>query len=332
MLAVEERAEPALVPGSVNVALRACALNHLDLWVRRGLPNLKHHYPHVLGADGSGVVQSVAEGVTPWRVGDEVVVQPGLSCGLCVPCQSGRDNLCRDYGLFGEHRSGLNAEVVNVPVENLVRKPASLSFEMAAALPVAYMTAWQMLVDRACVQPGETVFVHAAGSGVGVAAIQIAKLYGARVIASASSEEKRQRALALGATHAVDSAGNLAKEVRAITDKAGVDIVFEHTGAATWGASLLMAKKGGRIVTCGATSGFDASTDLRHVFYRQLQIMGSTMANKAALHHVVAHAASGALMPIVGRTMPLWDLPQAHALLEARGVFGKIVLTLGDST
>lgn len=329
VLGLREVPDPVRRAGHVIVDIKACGLNHLDLWVRRGLPNLKHHYPHVLGADAAGVVSDVGDGVSGVTLGDEVVINPGLSCGRCKLCLSGRDNLCRDYGLLGEHAPGCNAPRISVPACNVVAKPKALSFHQAAAMPVAYLTAWQMLVDKARVVAGETVFIHAAGSGVGIAALQICRLLGAKTIASASSEEKRARARELGADEVVDANEDIAKLVRKLTDKRGVDVVFEHTGEQTWQASILMACKGGRIVTCGATSGFAGATDLRHVFYRQLQILGSTMAPKSALYDVMTHAASGALAPVIGALLPLTELRAAHELLEARKVFGKVVMTVG---
>lgn len=228
---------------------------------------------------------------------------------------------------MGEDRPGGYAELIVVPAANVVARPPSLPVEMAAALPVTFLTAWQMLVRKAQVRPGETVLVLAAGSGVGVAALQVAKLHGARVIATASSAAKLERARTLGADEVINHAsGDLVAEVKRLTGKRGVDVVVEHVGAQTWSQSILCAARGGRIVTCGATSGWDARTDLRHVFFRQLEILGSTMAPKGDLFPILAHAAAGRLRPVIDRVLPLAEAAAAHRLIESREVFGKIVL------
>ncbi len=327
VLTLEELPTPSTPPGHVRVRVGAVAMNHLDLWVRRGLPHLKLAYPFLLGADVAGTVDEVGEGVVDVRAGDEIVVNPGWSCGRCRECLSGRDNLCRHYQLMGEDRSGGYAELIVVPAQNVVGKPKSLSMAEAAALPTTFLTAWQMLTRKAPVSPGDDVLVMAAGSGVGVAAIQIAKLRGARVIATASSDDKLARARALGADETINHASqDLVAEVKRLTGKRGVDIVFEHVGAAVWEKVILATRRGGRIVTCGATSGFDARTDLRHVFFRQLEILGSTMGAKGDLFDILQLVGAGKLKPIVDRTMPLAEARAAHQLLESRAAFGKIVL------
>src|SRR5574338_487484 len=273
-----ELPEPAPGPGEVRVAVRAAALNHLDIWVRRGWSGLSLTFPHILGSDVAGVVDAVGPGVREPRIGDEVVVSPGLGCGRCERCLGGQENLCRRYAILGEHVSGGQADRLVVPARNVLPKPPNLSFEEAAALPLTFLTAWHALVARAGVRPGETVLVHAAGSGVGVAAVQIAKLHGARVIATAGSDAKLARARALGADEAVNyETQDFVKEVKRLTDRRGVEVVFEHVGKKTWEGSILSAALGGRIVTVGATTGYDPLTDLRHVFYPQLSILGSTM-------------------------------------------------------
>lgn len=320
--------EPVPGPKQVLIDVRAVGVNHLDLWVRRGLANLKLAYPHVLGSDLSGVVSALGPGATGVAVGDEVIVNPGLSCMRCASCLGGRDNLCRHYGLLGEHFPGGAAPRFAVADSNVVPKPKRLGFAQAAALPVTYLTAWQMLVDKAQLAPGETVLVNAIGSGVGVASLQIAKLLGATVIGTASTAAKREQALALGASHVLDSASDVAAQVKMLTGKKGADVVVEHTGKSTWNASLVAAARGGRIVTCGATSGYLAETDLRHVFFRQLSIFGSTMAKKGALFDIVRHAETGALAPVIDSELPLADARRAHERLEARLAFGKIVLNV----
>ncbi len=327
VLRVEELPEPEAGPGEVRVRVEAVALNHVDVWVRRGLPHLKLQYPFLLGADVAGVVDAVGAGVTHVKIGDAIVVNPGHSCGRCRECLSGRDNLCRWFQLMGEDRPGGYAEKIVVPSTNLVARPKNLGAVEAAAVPVTFLTAWQMLTRKARVQPGEDVLVMAAGSGVGVAGVQIAKMFGARVIATASSDEKLQRARALGADDTINHAtADLTAEVKRLTNKRGVDVVFEHVGAEVWPKIILAAARGARIVTCGATSGFDARTDLRHVFFRQLEILGSTMAPKGDLFPILDHVAAGRLKPIVDRVLPLEKAQEAHRLLESRAQFGKIVL------
>jgi NADPH:quinone reductase-like Zn-dependent oxidoreductase len=322
-----EVADPQIKANEVLIEVRACALNHLDVWVRNGLPGIKIPLPHILGNDVAGVVREVGELVSWVRPGDEVMIQPGLSCGHCLECLSGRDNMCDEYDMIGYRRDGGYAELLAVPGVNIIPKPKNLSWEEAAALPLVTLTAWHMLVTRAQVQPGEDVLVHAAGSGVGSLAIQIAKLRGARVIATAGSAEKLDKARELGADEAINyTRDDWPKEVKRVTDGRGVDVVFEHTGAVTWPGSILSMKKGGRLVTCGATSGYDARTDLRHVFYRHLTILGSMMGSKAELLAAMKFIEGGRIRAVVDRTLPLNEARRAHELMEDRAQFGKLVL------
>jgi NADPH:quinone reductase-like Zn-dependent oxidoreductase len=325
--------EPGEVPdrqikaNEVLIEVRACALNHLDVWVRNGLPGIKIPLPHILGCDVAGVVHEVGDLVTWTRSGDEVMVQPGASCGHCPECLAGRDNMCDEYDIIGYRRDGGYAELVAVPGVNIIPKPKNLSWEEAAALPLVTLTAWHMLVTRARLQPGEGVLIHAAGSGVGSLGIQIAKLLGGRVIATASSDEKLAKARELGADETVNySSDDWPKQVKRLTNGRGVDVVFEHTGQATWPGSILSLKKGGRLVTCGATGGFDARTDLRHVFYRHLTILGSMMGSKADLLAAMKFIESGQIRAVVDRVLPLAEARKAHELMEDRAQFGKLVL------
>jgi NADPH:quinone reductase-like Zn-dependent oxidoreductase len=322
-----ELPDPAPGPGQVVVAVKAAALNHLDIWVRAGWPGLKLAFPHVLGSDVAGIVEAVGPGVDGVKAGDEVVVNPSLGCGRCDRCLAGHENLCRRFAILGEHVSGGMAEKLAVSARNVLPKPANLSFVEAAAVPLTFMTAWHALVERARLRLGETVLVHAAGSGVGVAAVQIAKLHGARVIATAGSDEKLRRAKDLGADEVVNyETQDFVQEVRRLTDKRGVEVVFEHVGKKTWEKSILSAGIGGRIVTVGATTGYDPLTDLRHVFFRQLSLLGSTMGTAADLVQVLRFVGEGKLRPVVDRTLPLADARQGQALLSERAQFGKIVL------
>jgi NADPH:quinone reductase-like Zn-dependent oxidoreductase len=319
--------EPRMKANEVLVEVKACALNHLDIFVRRGMPGIEIPLPHILGCDIAGVVREVGELVTWVKPGEDVMVQPGVSCGHCEACLSGQDNLCREYDIIGYRRDGGYAELVAVPGVNIFPKPAQLSWEEAAALPLVTVTAWHMLVTRANVQPGEDVLVHAAGSGVGSVAIQIAKLRGARVITTASSEEKLAKARDLGADETINyTQADWPKEVRRLTDRKGVDVVVEHTGAETWPGSISSLKNNGRLVTCGATSGFDARTDLRQVFYRHLTLLGSFMGSKAELLEAMKFVREGKIHGVVDRVLPLSEARQAHELIENRAQFGKIVL------
>jgi NADPH:quinone reductase-like Zn-dependent oxidoreductase len=319
--------EPVIRANEVLVEVKACALNHLDIFVRAGLPGIEIPLPHILGCDVAGVVRDVGGLVTWVKPGDEVMVQPGVSCGHCEACLSGQDNLCREYDMIGYRRPGGYAEFVAVPGVNIIPKPSALSWEEAAALPLVTVTTWHMLVTRANVQPGEDVLVHAAGSGVGSIAIQIAKLRGARVITTASSDEKLTKARELGADETINyTRDDWPKEVRRLTDRKGVDVVVEHTGAATWPGSIAALKNNGRLVTCGATSGFDARTDLRQVFFRHLTLLGSFMGSKGELLEAMKFIAAGKIRAVVDRVLPLSDARQAHEAIEDRAQFGKIIL------
>jgi NADPH:quinone reductase-like Zn-dependent oxidoreductase len=327
VLRYEERPEPQIRANEVLVEVRACALNHLDVWARGGLPGIEIPLPHILGNDVAGVVRAVGELVDWVHVDDEVLLQPGVSCGHCVECLSGRDNLCPDYDIIGYRRDGGYAEFVAAPGVNVIQKPASLGWVQAAALPLVTVTAWHMLATRAAVQPGEDVLIHAAGSGVGSMGIQIAKLRGARVIATAGSDEKLAQARALGADEVVNyTNADWPREVRRLTEKRGVDVVFEHTGAETWPGSVQVLAKNGRLVTCGATSGYDARTDLRQVFYRHLNLLGSFMGSKAELLEAMKFVARGQLRAVVAETLPLREARRAHEQMQNRAQFGKLVL------
>ena len=319
--------EPRIRANEVLVEVKACALNHLDIFVRDRLPGIEIPLPHILGSDIAGVVREVGELVTWVKTGDEVMVNPGVSCGHCEACLSGEDNLCREYDMIGYRRDGGYAELVAVPGTNIIPKPAQLSWEEAAALPLVTVTAWHMLVTRVDVQPGENVLVHAAGSGVGSIAIQIAKLRGARVITTASTDEKLEKARELGADVTINyTREDWPKEVRRLTDRKGVDVVVEHTGAATWPGSISSLKNNGRLVTCGATSGYDARTDLRQVFFRHLNILGSFMGSKAELLEAMKFVNEGKIRAVVDQVLPLSEAREAHELIENRAQFGKVVL------
>src|SRR6266851_4986413 len=329
VLKYEDAPEPVVRVNEVLVSVRACALNHLDLWVRQGLPNVPIPLPHIPGSDVSGEIAQTGAEVTTVRVGQKVVLIPGVTCGKCAACLSGQDNRCRQFTNLGYMIDGGCAEFVRAPEVNCLPYPENLSFEEAASIPLVFQTAWHMLVARAELQPCEDVLILGAGSGVGSAAIQIAKFIGARVTAIASSDEKLEKAKELGADHLINhKTQKIREEVRRITNKRGVDVVFEHVGTATWEESLASLAAGGRLVTCGATAGFDAKVDLRFLFTRQLSLLGSYMGTKSELHSVMKLVAAGRLKPVVDRVFPLAEAAAAHVYLESSAQFGKVVLRI----
>ena len=321
--------EPALRANDVLVRVKACALNHLDLWVRRGLPNVPLPLPHIPGSDVAGEIAKIGADVTTIRVGQKVVLAPLVSCGKCPACLGGLDNHCRQATNLGYMIDGGCAEFVRAPEVNCLAYPEDLTWEQAAAIPLVFQTAWHMLITRAELQPGEDVLVLGAGSGVGSAAIQIAKFFGARVLTTAGSEEKLAKAKELGADHLINyKTQKIRDEVRRITDKRGVDVVVEHVGAASWEDSLSSLAPIGRLVTCGATTGYDGKVDLRFLFSRQLSLLGSYMGTKSELHRVMKLVAAGKLKPVVDRVFPLAEAAAAHAYLESSSQFGKVVLSI----
>jgi len=329
VLKYEDVPEPHVRAGEVLVRVHACALNHLDLWVRRGLPGVAIPLPHIPGSDVAGEIVKIGEGVTTVRVGQKVLLAPGVTCGKCRACVSGNDNRCREFTKLGYMIAGGCAEFVRCPEVNCMPYPENLDWVRAAAVPLVFQTAWHMLVNRAQLQPGEDVLVLAAGSGVGSAALQVAKFFGARVIATAGTDEKLKKAKELGADELINhSVMPISKEVRRLTNNRGVDIVFEHVGAATWEHSVKSLATGGRLVTCGATTGYDVKLDMRFLFTRQLSILGSYMGTKAELRTVLKLVEQGRLKPIVDKIWPLQDAALAHEYLEKNKQFGKVILTV----
>ena len=316
-------------PCQARVRVHAVAMNHMDLWVRRGGPAFKLQYPHRLGCDLAGVVEELGAGARGVAVGDRVMVQPGLSCGVCRACLSGRDNLCRSYRILGENAQGGYARHVNLPDVNLIKVGEGLSYTELAAFPLCTVTAWQMVFKKGQVKPGQTVVVHAAGSGVSSIAIKLCKLVGARVIATTGSPEKRDRAREIGADEVIlTSEQDYLTEVKRLTGKAGADVILDHLGGELMEKAVSAAAWGGRIVTCGATAGFSARIDLRQVFFRQVEILGSTMGSKGDLLEAIPMILDGRLRATVDRELPLWQAREAHEALENRRVFGKVVLTI----
>jgi NADPH:quinone reductase-like Zn-dependent oxidoreductase len=326
VLRYEDAPAPEARAGEAVVRVRATALNHLDIFQRQGIERVRIPFPHISGADVAGEVADAPDGTM--KAGTRVMLQPGLSCGRCARCLEGRDNECPRYDVLGYQSDGGYAEYVRVPVANLIAIPDAIGFVEAAAFPLTFLTAWHMLLTRARLQAGDTVLVLGAGSGVGQAAIQIARLHGARVLATGGSEAKLARARALGAHEAINHAtDDIAAAVRGLTAGRGVDIVVEHVGTATWDRSVRSLARGGRLVTCGATTGHDARIDLRFLFSRQLSLLGSYMGGKGELLRAADLFFNGTLMPVVDRVYPLAEAAEAHRHLESREGFGKTVLT-----
>jgi len=327
VLKYEDIPDPVLRKDHVLVRVRACALNHLDLWVRKGLPGVK--LPHILGSDVAGEVVEAGEYITDIKSGTRVLLAPMVFCNHCEQCMAGRHNLCPRFAVLGNTVDGGNCELIAVPRVNVIPIPDSLDFVAAASVPLVFLTAWHMLVGRAHLRAGQTVLVLGAGSGVGSAAIQIAKMLGAEVITTAGDERKLAKARELGADHTIDHyKQKIADEVRRITNKAGADIVFEHVGVATWPDSVRSLKPGGTLVTCGATTGYEAQLDLRVHFAKQLSLLGSYMGEMGELHEVLGHVFAGKLKPVVDRTFPLSETRTAHEYLAKSEMFGKVVLTV----
>ena len=319
--------DPSPGPGEVLIRVKACALNHLDLWLRRGLPAYRLTLPHISGCDVSGIVERVGAGVARVKAGDRVVLAPGISCGRCDACRTGQDNLCATFGIRGAAVPGGYAELAGARAEEAIPLPERLSFEEAAAFPLVFLTAWHMLVGRARLQAGESVLIHAAGSGVGHAAVQIAKHRKATVYATVGSEAKVQKAKALGADEVINyRQDDFEARVKALTGGRGVDVVVDHIGPDTWDGNLRLLAKGGRLVTCGATSGPHVTLDLRYVFSRQLSVLGSMMGTRSELDAVARLVVDGTLRPVVDTAFPLRKARQAQERMAARNVFGKLVL------
>jgi NADPH:quinone reductase-like Zn-dependent oxidoreductase len=326
VLKYEDIPDPVLRKDQVLIRVRACALNHLDLFVRQGLPSVK--LPRIPGSDIAGEVVECGEYVADLEPGTRVLLAPMVFCNHCEQCNSGRQNFCPRFGVFGNNVDGGDCELMAVPRVNVIPIPDSFDFVQAASVPLVFLTAWHMLVGLAHLRPGQSVLVLGAGSGVGSAAIQIAKLLGAEVITTAGDERKLAKARELGADHTIDHyKQKISDEVKRITGRRGVDVVFEHVGKATWAESIKSLKYGGTLVTCGATTGPDTSIDLRVLFARQLSLLGSYMGAMGELDEVLKHVFAGKLKPVVDRTFPLSETRAAHEYLASSEQFGKVVLT-----
>lgn len=328
-LRYEERPDPKIERDEVLVRVKACALNHLDIWIRQGVPGYPLSLPHISGCDVAGVVEQVGTEVANLAVGDRVYVSPGLSCWQCKWCRSGRDNLCHSFKILGAQVDGGYAERVKAPGADVLPMPASLTFEQAAAFPLVSLTAWHMLLTLGGLRPGETVLVMGAGSGVGSIAIQIARLAGAHVITTVGADEKIPKARALGADDVINHAKEaIPQRIKELTGGTGVDLIIEHIGPEVWEACIRSMAKGGRLVTCGATTGAEATMNLRYLFTRQLTIKGSYMGTRGDLLQVAELIGQGQLKPVVDRVFPLKEARAAQEYLLARKVFGKLVLSV----
>lgn len=328
VLRYEEAPRPSISPDEVLVRVKACALNHLDIWIRQGIPAFQVSLPHIGGCDVAGVVEQVGREGTGLTSGDRVFVAPGLSCWQCEFCLAGRDNLCASYRILGAQVDGGMAEFVKAPAVNVLPIPGSLSFEEAAAFPLTAVTAWHMLFGLARLQPAEDVLVLGAGSGVGSMAIQMARAGGARVITTVGSDEKAEKAKTLGAADVINhTREDIAERVKSLTGGRGADVVVEHVGPATWEKSVRSLAKGGRLVTCGATTGPTVSIDLRYLYMRQTTVMGSIMGTRAELLAASKWIGEGRIKAVIDSCLPLQDARAAHERMLDRKLFGKIVLT-----
>jgi NADPH:quinone reductase-like Zn-dependent oxidoreductase len=325
VLRYEDVPDPKPRKDQVLVRVKACAMNHLDLWVRKGLPGV--NLPHIPGSDVAGEIVEVGEYVSGFNVGQRVLLAPMHFCNHCAKCVAGLQNQCPEFTVLGNRVDGGNCELIAVPAVNIIPIPDGMEFNQAASVPLVFLTAWHMLVGRAGIRPGQTVLVLGAGSGVGIASIQVAKLFNARVITTAGDEKKLEKARGLGADYGINHyQQKISEEVKKLTNNEGVDIVVEHVGAATWEQSMKCLKPAGTLVTCGATTGPNASFDLRFLYSRQLSLLGSYMGTMGELYEVLGHVFAGRLKPVVDRTFALKDIRMAHEYLEKGQMFGKVLL------
>ena len=326
-LIYDDLPQPDCTPDKVKIHIKASALNHLDIWVRIGLPGLPVSLPIILGSDGSGTIVEVGNNIMNYHIGDDVIIQPGIFCRKCRQCTSGRENYCLEYGILGETQNGVQAEYIVLDPINIYSKPDQLSYEEAASMPLVFMTAYQMLIKRAKLQSNETVLVYGGTSGVGSAAIQICRELGAEVIATAGNDDKCEQSKKIGAHHVVNhNQDNWLDEVKNITDNRGVNVVFEHIGSATWEQSQRLLSKGGRIVTCGATTGPNVNINLAHLFMKQHTILGSTMGSIFAFKEVMQKIKDKKYLPMVDKIVPMEDIREAHEYIENRKQIGKVVV------
>jgi len=327
VLRYEDVADPKPGRGEVVIEVKATSINHIDIFLRRGMPGVKVPLPKIAGSDAAGVTREIGPDVADLAAGQRVVINPGISCGRCEFCSAGYGSQCVSYTMVGEHSDGAYAQLLKVPAHIVVPLPDSFPFEEAAAASLVFLTAWSMMISKGNIRPGEDVLILGAGAGVGTAAIQLAKMAGCRVFATASSDEKLERARQLGADVLINYKNEeFDKKIRELTNKRGVDVVVDYIGADTWVRSLRSARRGGRVLTCGATTGFAPQTDLRQIFFRQVQVIGSTMGSHREYMDVMKCVFRGQLKPVIDRVLPLAEAAKGHELIENRSVFGKIVL------
>lgn len=330
---VSEIDTPKIGPNDILIRTKYGALNHLDIFVVKGWPGLNLHMPHVLGSDGAGFVEEVGSEVSTCQVGDHVTVNPGISCGKCYQCLSGRQNFCNEFSIIGENQNGTFAEFFKIPEVNVLKLPPEFPIKDAAAAPLTFLTAWRMLATQGQIKHGNYVFIHGAGGGVASAAIQIAKIFDATVITSTSSEEKQIKAESLGADHVINYVENqdYSKYVyRELTDKKGVDIVIDSVGNATFPTSIRLLKPGGRLITCGVTSGPKTDLDIRHIFWKQLEIKGSTMSNQSEFRDVMELVIKKKISPVVDKVFPLDQVNEAEEYLKNANQFGKVLIEIAE--
>lgn len=326
-ISFEDRPIPQPSDSQYLVRVKACGLNHLDTWVRRGVPGHRFPLPLVPGSDATGVVEKAGPGARLFKPGDRVIVNPAMSCGHCASCFSGRDHLCAQWGLLGETTDGACQEFIVVPERQVHALPQNVAFEQGACIPINYVTAWQMLVGKARVRAGESILIHGAGSGVSVACILIARLHGLQILVTSSSDEKLAKARTIGAHRLINTAKEPFRDaVRNLTGKQGVDIVVDHVGEPTFMDSIRCLKRGGRLVSCGATAGAELKIDWKHVFFKNLSLLGSTYGSSGDFCEVLRHFEHNKLAAVLDRTIKLDELAKAHAAIEERRVFGKLVV------
>lgn len=327
VLQIDDISEPTPKPGEVKIQIKASALNHLDIWIRRGMPGLRLPLPLVPGSDGAGIVDAVGDGVKRFKKGEAVFLNPGFGCGQCNFCKNGKINLCTNYQVLGENCNGTHQQFVCAKENQVIPIPTGLTFEEAASFPLAFMTAWHMLVEKGEIQKGQTVLIMAGGSGVGSAGIQIAKLHEARVITTVGSDKAKKHAMELGADEVIDHYNeDIAKRVKEITGKKGVNLILEHVGAKVWNSCMKSLAKSGKLVTCGGTTGGDVSINLRHLFIKHQQVIGSTMGTRSDLEKIAKWMGEKKLKPVIHKTLPYTEIKKAHEILEKGGIYGKIVL------
>jgi NADPH:quinone reductase-like Zn-dependent oxidoreductase len=329
---VEEMPEPKALRDEVVIQVKSCGLNHLDIWVRNGRPGSNLKMPHILGSDASGIVAAVGADVSEVRTGDQVILNPGLSCGHCEHCRRGQNSECDSFGIIGLNRPGTFAELVAVAARNIYPKPAFMSFDEAGAFVLCFLTAWRMLVTKANLKSGQTVLIHGIGGGVALSALQLARLMAAEVIVTSSSDEKLSQAKKIGADHIINykTTGDIAKSVRQITSGRGVDIIIDTVGAATFPIDLSAARKGGVIVLCGVTSGAAAQANLQAIYWNQLKVLGSTLGSDEDLRQMLRAVETAKIKTVIDSVKPLADAREAMSRMESAEQFGKVVLKVKD--